>query len=548
MHKALFAFVLLCVHGSTLASPDRIGIPDNGVELGLGWDSQQARIIHNRCILFAPVHEAGQSIRMELHDVSDTSEVMDSLGVSASMSVKTLAGSGSAQASFARKSKVSTSKSSLLIRATVDNGVLFAAPSYPPEVSRYAHAQPGEEFREPESNWWAQDHRDELSHMIRLTEEAAELLGDGSNEEVRAFERHCGDSFVSAIYSGAELIAVASKTSTDSSSSKDFRSSMRADFSAWGAKLKASTDTSGSQSKHDIKTSADIQFTQIGGRGGIIPTNAQEFMDKVQQLPLEAEKGPHFHSMEVTPYHDLPLWPASLPLQVDDDPAQATLINYYWTMQSIEQQIDDLLLTEKCVRKDNNPCASKTAALSDELPQNLKDFQDALIAKRGEILLVLRDAQAISGLSADKSCCFGLINWQDKTLKRRLDSVRQAEQEMLDTLKQLTLGTSNPNLLRLHLPLGDGTRDAESVVTSYLKSGAARACIRDPGSSECLNNAQLHALQSCLPETPGKWDIVETCKTELPLIRDGKKLPDEANAAAVSEPMPAVNKANSPTS
>ncbi len=94
------------------------GIPEGGVELGYGWDSRRGEVVPSRCIAFAPVRATGQVATLSMREVSDQSEVMESLGVSASVSVKTIFASGSAQASFARDTKVSATTTNLLLQAT----------------------------------------------------------------------------------------------------------------------------------------------------------------------------------------------------------------------------------------------------------------------------------------------------------------------------------------------------------------------------------------------------------------------------------------------
>ena len=129
--KFILFIGFLFIHPLALAGINKVGVPESGVELGLGWDSQRAEIIPNRCIRFAPVKEEGQNIKMKLEEVSDTSELMEKMNVSAGMSINSAVGSGSAQAEFASNTKITSSSNSLFIRATVDNGVLFVGPSQP---------------------------------------------------------------------------------------------------------------------------------------------------------------------------------------------------------------------------------------------------------------------------------------------------------------------------------------------------------------------------------------------------------------------------------
>ncbi len=104
------------------------GAPESGVELGYGWDNIREKPINVRCVEFAPVLATGQHATVHLNEVSDQSEIMDRLGVSASAAVNSTFGSVSGQASFAKSSNVSSKNTTLLLRAVVKNSALFAGP------------------------------------------------------------------------------------------------------------------------------------------------------------------------------------------------------------------------------------------------------------------------------------------------------------------------------------------------------------------------------------------------------------------------------------
>ena len=61
----------------------------------------------------------GQHATVHMHEVSDQSEIMDRLGVSASAAVNSTFGSVSGQASFAKSANVSSKSTTLLLKATV---------------------------------------------------------------------------------------------------------------------------------------------------------------------------------------------------------------------------------------------------------------------------------------------------------------------------------------------------------------------------------------------------------------------------------------------
>ena len=120
----LLTFFTSISHSQSRQEPEIIAAPDNGVELGLGWDSATGQVVPNRCIEFAAVEERGQSISLDFQEVSSTEELMESLDVSASISVNTMFSSVSAQAKFAKNAEMNSEKTSILMEADVQNGVL----------------------------------------------------------------------------------------------------------------------------------------------------------------------------------------------------------------------------------------------------------------------------------------------------------------------------------------------------------------------------------------------------------------------------------------
>ncbi len=104
-----------------LKIPDRqtISVPESGVGLGMGWDSSRAEVIPNNCLEFAALRSTGQTINMEISEVSDQSEMMESMNVSASVSARSIFASGSAKTDFAKSSKMTSDTTTLLLRTTI---------------------------------------------------------------------------------------------------------------------------------------------------------------------------------------------------------------------------------------------------------------------------------------------------------------------------------------------------------------------------------------------------------------------------------------------
>jgi len=264
--------------GAPSALVQTLGIPTSGVELGLGWDSKKGRVVPNRCVDFAPVQERGQGVTLDMHEVSDQSEVMESLGVSASVAVRTLFVSGSAQASFAKQSKVNATSTSLMLRAIVDNGVLFAGPRRWQERARFSFPTiPEEGEAPPASGWkdWAEDRGGQERYAVGLKPWASDILtGEQSGHQtlaardasgVQAFRRYCGDSYVSAIYSGAELLAMITFRASSRENKRKITASLKAQFGPVEMSAAAREDRNDKREKTDL----EVSYMQIGGGSGI---------------------------------------------------------------------------------------------------------------------------------------------------------------------------------------------------------------------------------------------------------------------------------------
>ena len=483
---------------TTNAGTINMGTPESGVELGLGWDSQRAEIIPNRCIRFAPVKEEGQTIRMQLKEVSDTSELMEQLSVSAGMSIKSAVGSASAQGKFASNTKVTSSSNTLLIHATVDNGVLFVGPSQPLDPVRSAFPLHGNSSTK--APWWV--NSSEVSPVIHLTEEARDILGDGSARNIREFERLCGDSFVSAIYSGAELIAVMTVKSKSRSKAQSAQGCVKAKLSAWGAKGETSACATAATDQKNGSTEVAVDFTQIGGAGGKIPMNQEGFLNKLNELPSEAQAGPQFHSMNLTAYSDLPHWPHAIAMNTADDPEDALLVNFYYTLTSVQHTLQDAL---------DNP-----DQYVGEDEEQLKTLQDQVIQYRRDIFGTLQDIQRLAGIPTEVPVFFGLISRTDPDAVHQKEQLEAMVQEQKKRLISFNSGSENPNLIKLKLPFPCVAVEnctqvncditGKDIVEYYVGRQSRRTCQTDSASMECLNNMQLDSLAESLDSISAKQD------------------------------------------
>jgi hypothetical protein len=474
--------------GSAGAAPrlaQRESIPESGVELGWGWNTRNGEVVPNRCIEFAPVQATGQRVNLSMREVSDKSDVMDSLSVSASVKVNAIFGaSGSARASFARESKVSATATSLLLRATIENGVLFAGPRQDSTKPRRAYpsiAADGQPV--PPSLAWKQ--WEEPSEVARdevvLTKWASELLRKSGQG---AFLRHCGNGFVSAIYSGAELLAVTTFSAKNSAEKQNVTAALKSQYGV--VELEAAAKAK--QQSTLSSTSMEVSYMQVGGGSKTIPTSRDELVKKLQGLATEAAQSPKFNSMEVTGYDTLPSWPTAH-IPADDPGPDDTLSDYYWALTSINEDIQSVL---------DNPKEYLDGA--GESLANLRTLQDDINGVRADIYQV-----ALYGRAGPPQKTFSFKSTKLETSLKAPGQVPFSaawmQNSFVPTLRQQApLG--NVNLLRLKLPLPKSagaekatTATAKEVVDYYVGEQSKRICTRNPTDNECLSNAALEKLE-----------------------------------------------------
>ena len=486
--------------GYRAGTVQEVGIPLSGVELGLGWDSRRGEVVPNRCIEFAPIQSRGQATRLHLTEVSDQSEMMRSLNVNAAVSVRTIFASGDAKTSFAKSSKVKASSTNFVLQATVDNGVLFVGPKRMPDRARYANPQFGERGEPaPDAGWrqWAADPGTDDQHSLTFRPWAKEYLDDGDGG---AFRRHCGDSFVASIQSGAELLALISFTASSAAEKQRIAASISADFGVVQASASAASASESSRQNSNL----EVTVSQIGGSGGPIATTREDLVEKLKLLAMDAAMAPKFHSMQVVSYDSLADWPAEVALTASTGELEV-IADTYWFLSSFYELLEEIIIEPEAY--------SYATGL---IPSELADLQDQVLEKRAGLLAGLREAAAGEVPVAVSLAAValpvpgdGMLTFPDATAAGLLgaESGLPSAAAWVDALgaslgEELPLG--NPNTLLLHLPLpsaatagllGDEAALRALVVRRHLHDQAKRFCRLDPSDNQCLTNAELQELE-----------------------------------------------------
>lgn len=246
--------------------------PVEGVRLGQGWHDDQGEKAQAVCIEFQPEMDQGQEQSMNMEVVTDRSEMMQSMNVSAEMQVKAIAYEVSGKASYAKNVEMKSESMHFVAHAKVNNGVQFAAPL-----------------------------SGETKKMIALTPTFRSL----ASRDYPEFERQCGEAFVSAIYSGSELNAVLSFEEQSSSSRETIEASMKG--SGWG--FEAEGSASQTMQNYSSSSKLRISYFQTGGKGNPIPTDQQGFVEAINRLPQLAAESPYNYRIMVRSYKSLPDFP-----------------------------------------------------------------------------------------------------------------------------------------------------------------------------------------------------------------------------------------------
>ncbi|MEZ5498297.1 MAG: hypothetical protein R3E77_02585 [Steroidobacteraceae bacterium] len=267
---------------------DIVDVPETGISLGWGYDAYRNQPIPNVCVLFVESNEPAQTRTMSMHEVSDSYELMRRMNVSAEASVDAIGFKANGKASFAKDSNLSANASNFVLEASVENGVRYAGPMPLPDAKPM--------FEQP-----LVTSRGGTSGSVRLTEAALQL----AKRDVEEFQRQCGNSFVSAVYSGAKLTALVSIKAENRAERQKISSEVSA--SGWGAT--ASASASGEQSSTASSKDMTLSVFMTGGRGDSIPRDKAEVTAKLETLSNAAFEAPKDFHMAITPYESLPNWP-----------------------------------------------------------------------------------------------------------------------------------------------------------------------------------------------------------------------------------------------
>jgi hypothetical protein len=487
-------------------------VPETGVRLGQGWDSARESALSNVCIEFVPRIHGAQTTELEMREVSDRSELMESLDVSATASVKAMVVSASAKAAFASSSKVSAYALSFVVQARVDNGYDFVAPkpvdttgAYPgsapdPWWTHPFGAGPWEPDAVPITN--SQDYDpQEVGAQVRLTPWALSLAqrDDGS------FERNCGDAFVHAIYGGAEMYGMVNIET----SSIEKREDVSAAVKASGSFFEADSSFEEAVKKADQHSTIQVRFFQSGGAGGLIASSREQFVKKLETLAGEAQRDPKLTRISVMPYHELANWPrpgGEWPPKNEF----SELVAQYWTYTSLYEDMQQALDHQDEFTFDRGVSATELAQLQDDVHAIRRRLErmardNAHLPEPLIRLLIApqRIAAARNRLSAEYGVDPQMLAGTEGA--RWLEARDDADAALLRLAVALESPLEDPRWFLTRMPYPAKSEDTQSwsdkelrdkLAAFYFEGPAKRRCRAGATARGCMSNKEIALWKS----------------------------------------------------
>jgi len=507
LNRSLFGVLFILFSAHSFSDVEYIDTPMEGVELGLGWDSTTGTVRPGRCVRFAPVQEGGQSIKLDLSEVSDSSELAEVLDISGVSTLSAFGGTIGIGAQYVHNNHVNTTSSTFALHASVQNGAMFAGPLRPVEERRFA-------FSEIEHNQvplWMKDLPDANNEnsVVQLDEWALDLLDENNGQE--KFRQHCGDHFISNITSGAEILATISFYSKTKEIHDELSAIIEAEYSMASLDTEAHLDTDENASSSKMK----VSFLQIGGAEGEIPTTQDDLRRKLRVLAKEAAEAPVFYEMGISHYSDLPNWPEDLSPSIYEQNSNLDkllaqrdleLASLYASVTSVIEKPEDY--TESASYFSQHFSLTKLRSIQDQiiiLRRVIHDYQTQrfeqetqLLAFNNTTVSAKTHIEALTPLSKIQPP----LKAPPKT-KLSPDS-QQMKHFMIEYFRGLdTLAMR----LELPLPVDQYSNDtpvelAKKTLQHYIYKQTKRECNRRPNSANCLTNSEITNYQTKVPYYP----------------------------------------------
>jgi hypothetical protein len=246
--------------------------PTGGVPLGEGWMRGLEQKAPTTCVVFGSVQDAAQDKNLQILSADDKSSLMNQLEVSAEVQVKAIGGNGSAKTDFVKNVELKNEFSNFSVQGSVENGAYYASP--------------------------------DANGVMDLKPQFARL----AKSDPASFYKQCGDSFVSALYGGAELYGLITIATESIDQHTNLKNSMQ--LSGWVVNLTGSVTSAmdGASQQNNLA----IKVYESGGSGDPFAHDQATLNTMIENLPKDAVTAPKYSKIDLTPYSLLPSWPAGI--------------------------------------------------------------------------------------------------------------------------------------------------------------------------------------------------------------------------------------------
>jgi hypothetical protein len=435
--------------------------PVDAVDLGQGWHEEQAVKAVATCIDFKPLADTGQEQTMRISVVTDRSDLMDQLDVSAEVQVKAISYSVSGKAHYAQSVEIKAESLNFVAHARVDNGVEYTAPA---EIGG--------------------------AKRIDLTPQYRDL----ARRDPAAFERECGDGFVSAIHAGAELTAILSFAAQSSDERRTVEASMKG--SGWG--LQAEGKASKTMQSYAEKSALTISYHQTGGQGNPIPTDQAGFLQAIQRLPaLAAQDGVNYR-IRLQSYRSLPGYPTGT--EDEGDSFRRELATSYGRLASLRDDVVEILesLESPAMTKDGKVVPEDDyIGFPPDTVTRMRDLHDELAGK-------LKEMKRLAAV-----CAYADDDPAPQAELRAPCKLPEGLRAMNDYAYRVQLPVLKTQTAKPTGPTPDQVKDA--IIDQYVRSVSRRRCARDIEDPGCLLESEILAMRKSLdkaekqaPAAPGQ--------------------------------------------
>ena len=291
--------------------------PEAGVVIGQGYNLLEHKPAHGTCVTFVPIQDPSQEISYRFQEVTSTTDIRSQLNISASGSLQMAILNASARLNFLSNEKFHLDTKKFLLRATVTNSSLFAAPSvgFKKGLLILGSDTPPAQY--------VSEHR---FGSIELSQ-----VDDRFNTS------KCGHGFVAAIISGAEIDAFLTWSRTDANSLANITGGVEANIAEIFS-VRGSLESR--QQSQSIKESTSVSVFKVGGSSGNIAYDLDGLKNSLNQLAIEASTLPKPIRIGVLPYSSLSSSPvaSNIQAQVFRDAVAA-----YFLSKDVFQRTSDVI-------------------------------------------------------------------------------------------------------------------------------------------------------------------------------------------------------------